>query len=354
VRELDPATHDRIFAAVSHLPHVLAFALVDLLAARPDADEVFRCAASGFRDFTRIAAGSPEMWRDISLANRDALLAEIDAYRGQLDAVAAMVAAADGDALQRVFARVRGATRMGRDARRRPPFPRTGRVNAEPAAQERPTFRGRNPDLAPVTAPREPWRCRDRRAFPIARCSPRLRREIRWCGFDADDVDRMLDALRCSVFASSRSRVARFPVHGQGACPGQSGAPFPGQRRHRSTARGGARVRRWNLRVVRVPRMHERPIGDLVDALALSAPISVTSTTQGIRATIAPRRADRATTSDRVTVRGNISSQFTSALLMALPLLTGADARAMTVDIAGDLISKPYVAITTTSCGASA
>ncbi len=71
VRELDPAVHDRIFAAVSHLPHVLAFALVDLLAARPDADEVFRYAASGFRDFTRIAAGSPEMWRDISLANRE-------------------------------------------------------------------------------------------------------------------------------------------------------------------------------------------------------------------------------------------------------------------------------------------
>ncbi len=83
VQELDPATHDRIFAAVSHLPHLLAFALVDLLAARPDAAEVFRYAASGFRDFTRIAAGSPEMWRDIALANRGALLAEIDAYRGR-------------------------------------------------------------------------------------------------------------------------------------------------------------------------------------------------------------------------------------------------------------------------------
>ena len=69
------AAHDRIFAAVSHLPHLLAFALVDELAARPDADELFRFAASGFRDFTRIAASSPEMWRDISLANRDALLA---------------------------------------------------------------------------------------------------------------------------------------------------------------------------------------------------------------------------------------------------------------------------------------
>ena len=104
VRELNPAVHDRIFAAVSHLPHLLAFALVDLLAARPDAAEVFRYAASGFRDFTRIAAGSPEMWRDISLANRDALLAEVDAYRAQLDRARAMLAAGDAKALERMFA----------------------------------------------------------------------------------------------------------------------------------------------------------------------------------------------------------------------------------------------------------
>ncbi|MEO8304318.1 MAG: prephenate dehydrogenase/arogenate dehydrogenase family protein [Betaproteobacteria bacterium] len=111
VRELAPAVHDRIFAAVSHLPHVLAFALVDLLAARPDADDVFRYAASGFRDFTRISAGSPEMWRDIALANREALTAQIDAYRLQLDAVAAMVASADGAALEAVFARASAARR---------------------------------------------------------------------------------------------------------------------------------------------------------------------------------------------------------------------------------------------------
>jgi prephenate dehydrogenase len=111
VRVLDPLTHDRIFAAVSHLPHLLAFALVDLLAARPDAAEVFRYAASGFRDFTRIAAGSPEMWRDISLANRDALIGEIDEYRAELDRIAAMVAAGDGTALEAVFARASVARR---------------------------------------------------------------------------------------------------------------------------------------------------------------------------------------------------------------------------------------------------
>ncbi len=111
VRELDPRTHDRIFAAVSHLPHLLAFTLVDLLAARPDAAEVFRYAASGFRDFTRIAAGSPEMWRDISLANRDALLGEIATYRAELGRIAAMVAANDGAALEAVFTRAANARR---------------------------------------------------------------------------------------------------------------------------------------------------------------------------------------------------------------------------------------------------
>jgi prephenate dehydrogenase len=111
VRELDAAVHDRIFAAVSHLPHLLAFALVDLFAARPDAVDLFRYAASGFRDFTRIAASSPEMWRDISLANREALLAEIDAYRTQLDRVALMLADADAAALEAVFARAAAARR---------------------------------------------------------------------------------------------------------------------------------------------------------------------------------------------------------------------------------------------------
>ena len=111
VRVLDPAAHDRVFAAVSHLPHVLAFGLVDAFAARPDADDIFRFAASGFRDFTRIAASSPEMWRDISLANRDALLAEIGAFRAQIDRLAAMIATGDGDGLEALFARARKARR---------------------------------------------------------------------------------------------------------------------------------------------------------------------------------------------------------------------------------------------------
>lgn len=103
VTEMTADAHDRIFAAVSHLPHLLAFALVDEIARRPDAAELFGYAASGFRDFTRIAGSSPEMWRDISLANRDALLHELDAYARQLARLRELVANGDGAALEALF-----------------------------------------------------------------------------------------------------------------------------------------------------------------------------------------------------------------------------------------------------------
>ena len=108
---LDCAQHDRIFAAVSHLPHVLAFALVAQLAARPDAADLFAHAASGFRDFTRIAGSSPEMWRDIALANRSALSAALADYRALLATLAAAIDAGDGAALERVFAQASEARR---------------------------------------------------------------------------------------------------------------------------------------------------------------------------------------------------------------------------------------------------
>jgi len=111
LRELDAAQHDRIFAAVSHLPHVLAFTLVEELASREDAEAFFDYAASGFRDFTRISAGSPEMWRDIALANRAALLDEIAAYRATLDAISRMIASGDAAGLHAAFARASKARR---------------------------------------------------------------------------------------------------------------------------------------------------------------------------------------------------------------------------------------------------
>jgi prephenate dehydrogenase len=109
VETLDAAQHDRIFAAVSHLPHLAAFALVDELAQRADGDTYFHFAASGFRDFTRIAGSSPEMWCDIALANREAVLAELDAYLAALQMLRQTVAEEDAEALLKMFSRARAA-----------------------------------------------------------------------------------------------------------------------------------------------------------------------------------------------------------------------------------------------------
>ena len=109
VETLEADLHDRVFAAVSHLPHLAAFALVDELAQRSDSDTFFRFAASGFRDFTRIAGSSPEMWRDIALANREAVLTELDAYLAALHALRQAVDAENSDALLKMFSRARNA-----------------------------------------------------------------------------------------------------------------------------------------------------------------------------------------------------------------------------------------------------
>lgn len=103
VCEMSPQDHDRVFAAVSHLPHLLAFSLVHELQGRGNAEQLFSFAASGFRDFTRIAGSSPEMWRDISVANRNALLAELDAYLTELAYLRALLMQGDGKALERLF-----------------------------------------------------------------------------------------------------------------------------------------------------------------------------------------------------------------------------------------------------------
>ncbi|MBX3683664.1 MAG: prephenate dehydrogenase/arogenate dehydrogenase family protein, partial [Thauera sp.] len=106
---MTPQEHDRVFAAVSHLPHLLAFGLVDDLAGRSNAPLLFSHAASGFRDFTRIAGSHPEMWRDICVANRVALLEELDAYLGELARLRMMLVEGDGDGLEAVFERARRA-----------------------------------------------------------------------------------------------------------------------------------------------------------------------------------------------------------------------------------------------------
>lgn len=109
VEMLEPRLHDAILAATSHLPHALAYALVDCLAAADHAGEMFRFAAGGFRDFTRIASSDPQMWRDILLANRDAVLRAIDSYDLHLGAIRDALRARDGDALLRQFRSAKAA-----------------------------------------------------------------------------------------------------------------------------------------------------------------------------------------------------------------------------------------------------
>jgi len=115
IHELTPEEHDRVFAAVSHLPHLLSYALVHDIALRDNSELLFSFAASGFRDFTRIAASHPEMWRDICLANRGALLDELDRYRAQLDGLRDALEKGDGAALEQTFDIARTARRNWAD-----------------------------------------------------------------------------------------------------------------------------------------------------------------------------------------------------------------------------------------------
>ena len=109
VEHMDVERHDEVLAATSHLPHLLAFGLVDSLAKRNENLEIFRYAAGGFRDFTRIAGSDPVMWHDIFLANRDAVLRTLDTFRSDLDALRDAVDAGDGHQLLGVFTRARVA-----------------------------------------------------------------------------------------------------------------------------------------------------------------------------------------------------------------------------------------------------
>ena len=97
--------HDAVFASISHLPHILSFALMLQVANSEDANVKLGHAGAGFRDFTRIAGSSPEMWRDISLANKTALLKEMDQYLNLTKLIRDMIASEDGEALLKAFTR---------------------------------------------------------------------------------------------------------------------------------------------------------------------------------------------------------------------------------------------------------
>jgi prephenate dehydrogenase len=109
VSRMTPDEHDGVFAAVSHLPHLLAYALVSDISARADAAQLFGYAAGGFRDFTRIASSHPEMWRDICMANGDRLLGELDLFGKKIKEIEQMLKTCDAPALEKLFADARAA-----------------------------------------------------------------------------------------------------------------------------------------------------------------------------------------------------------------------------------------------------
>lgn len=109
VSRMDPEEHDAVLATVSHLPHVLAYALVHNVAQRNNSEQLFSLAAGGFRDFTRIASSHPEMWRDICTANRDRLLQELKSYANELGSIRKLIQKGDAAGLEKLFAEARAA-----------------------------------------------------------------------------------------------------------------------------------------------------------------------------------------------------------------------------------------------------
>lgn len=109
VVQMDVARHDEVLAATSHLPHLLAFSLVDTLARESENREIFKYAAGGFRDFSRIAASDPTMWHDVFLSNRDATLKILRRFQADLSQLENAIERNDGDLLLTVFRRAKSA-----------------------------------------------------------------------------------------------------------------------------------------------------------------------------------------------------------------------------------------------------
>ena len=307
------------------------------------------------------------MWRDIALANRDALLAEIDALsRRSSIACAALVAAGDGaGARGGVRARARRAPRVGARAMRAgataaradgPPRARARSATAHDRA-EHAALRVDAPRTS--TSRRSPRAAGDGRAAGLeehlqphaaARGAGAAARHASTGCSTPTTSTAMLDALRALGV-----RVDATPAHrATSSCTGAGGA-FPVKRGATLfLGNAGTALRPLtaalafaggDYELAGVPRMHERPIGDLVDALrALGADIRYLGQRRLSAARDRPGDVARAAR-DRVAVRGDVSSQFLSALLMALPLLR-ARRGASTVDVDGELISQPYVEIT--------
>jgi prephenate dehydrogenase len=109
VSVMDVAHHDGVLAATSHLPHILAFALVDMLGHKDEQSEIFQYAAGGFRDFTRIASSDPTMWKDICTANKDEIIPLIEQLKGELDKIQRLLETNDSQQLFETFTYARSA-----------------------------------------------------------------------------------------------------------------------------------------------------------------------------------------------------------------------------------------------------
>ena len=109
---MDMEHHDQVLAATSHLPHVLAYALVDALYTLDQQTEIFRYAAGGFRDFTRIAESDPTMWRDIFLSNKDAILGQLDNFESHLSELRSAIESSDSDSIARILERSQSARKL--------------------------------------------------------------------------------------------------------------------------------------------------------------------------------------------------------------------------------------------------
>ncbi|MDH3638705.1 MAG: prephenate dehydrogenase/arogenate dehydrogenase family protein [Gammaproteobacteria bacterium] len=119
VIEMPVEQHDGILAATSHLPHVMAYALVGYLADDPRGQRMFELAAGGFYDFTRIASSDPTMWRDICLTNQQCIVTAIQGFRKRIDSFVAAIEAGDGDQLIRLFERAKQARDTGLERKTR-------------------------------------------------------------------------------------------------------------------------------------------------------------------------------------------------------------------------------------------
>ena len=107
VIEMDVTHHDEVLADTSHLPHMLAYTLMDVLGCRKERAEIFKFSAGGLRDFTRVASSDPQMWHDICLANRDAMVAAIERFSAELDQLTDAIRSGDGEFVRSIFARAK-------------------------------------------------------------------------------------------------------------------------------------------------------------------------------------------------------------------------------------------------------